>query len=256
MKTLLFLVLILGILPLKPMAQSSRIPGEFVHSVYFWLKNPESEKDRNEFLEALETFIGSSEYVTSYHIAPSAGTPRDVVDNSYTFNLVATFPSAEVQDKYQTEPAHVKFVEDASHLWDSVKVYDSYPARPSLSNFNRGDIHIGVVVSDLEKSVNFYTNILGMVRDGGFEVDGEMAGRLGLTDNLTLNVVTLKTNKSPAASQWKLMSFENSPSNTQGNYINERLGMRYITLFVNDLSPVLDRINAAGITLLGETPQP
>jgi catechol 2,3-dioxygenase-like lactoylglutathione lyase family enzyme len=114
---------------------------------------------------------------------------------------------------------------------------------------------VGVVVSNLEHSVNFYTNILGMVQDGGFEVDGATAGRLGLTDEIALKVITLKTNKSPGASQWKLMSFDNTPSNTQGNYINDRLGMRYITLFVNDLAPVLERVKMAEVPLLGQTPQ-
>jgi catechol 2,3-dioxygenase-like lactoylglutathione lyase family enzyme len=114
---------------------------------------------------------------------------------------------------------------------------------------------VGVVVSDLERSVNFYTNVLGMVQDGGFEVEASIAKRLGLTDNLTLDVITLKTNKSPGASQWKLMSFTDTPSNTQGNYINERLGMRYITLYVNDLTPVIESVKTAGVPLLGETPQ-
>jgi hypothetical protein len=36
-----------------------------------------------------------------------------------------TFPSKEIQDLYQKEPAHLKFVEESQNLWERVVVYDS-----------------------------------------------------------------------------------------------------------------------------------
>ena len=60
MKKSFWLLAMLVALPVFAMAQPSlKLPGEFVHSVYFWLKNPDSESDKAEFLEALETFIKS-----------------------------------------------------------------------------------------------------------------------------------------------------------------------------------------------------
>ncbi len=57
------------------------------------------------------------------------GTPpkaeRDVVDGSFTYSYLVTFESSEAQKKYQTEPAHLKFIDEAGDLWEKVIVYDS-----------------------------------------------------------------------------------------------------------------------------------
>lgn len=36
-------------LPMKAQAQSTPIEGKFVHMVFFWLKNPERNTDRESF---------------------------------------------------------------------------------------------------------------------------------------------------------------------------------------------------------------
>ncbi|MCA6074688.1 VOC family protein [Fulvivirga sedimenti] len=248
------LILILSVCCMTAFSQPAPIPGKFVHSVYFWLKNPDSESDKKEFLASLEKFIQSSKYITSYHIAPPAGTPREVVDNSYTFNLVATFESAELQDLYQKEDVHLTFIEEASHLWERVQIYDSYPGRDLKPDFVRSDIQVGVVVSDLEKSVNFYTNVLGMVKTGEFSIDEDFGKRSGLSNGEPFDVVVLGTSDNPSASQWKVMSFKNPARQAKNNHIQDHLGMRYITLFVNNLDTLLNRLEAAGIELLGESP--
>ncbi|MBC3766205.1 Dabb family protein [Neptunicella marina] len=99
--------------------------GGFVHSVYFWLHNPDSQQEREAFEKHLTTFIDASDYVKSKHIGTRASSDRDVVDSSYDYTLVVTFDNKAQQDKYQSEPVHLKFVKDASHLWKKVVVYDS-----------------------------------------------------------------------------------------------------------------------------------
>jgi len=105
--------------------ESNALDSNFVHVVYFWLNNPDNADDRKEFETALNTFLNSSEYAKTKFIGVPAKTPRDVVDNSYTYSLILSFNSKEEQDKYQKEPVHLKFVEDAQHLWSKVQVYDS-----------------------------------------------------------------------------------------------------------------------------------
>ena len=100
-------------------------PGGFIHSVYFWLKEPNNLEDREAFEEHLTTFIDHSQYVKSKFIGTAALSEREVVDDSYTYALILTFSSKEDQDKYQAEPVHLKFVEDAKHLWTKVVVYDA-----------------------------------------------------------------------------------------------------------------------------------
>jgi len=98
---------------------------EFIHVVYFWLHNPESQSDRAEFESAIKSFIDNSEFAKGSFLGKPANTPREVVNNSWHYNLIVTFDDKEQQDMYQDEPAHVKFVEDAKHLWDTVVVYDA-----------------------------------------------------------------------------------------------------------------------------------
>lgn len=104
---------------------SKALDSNFVHVVYFWLNNPDSAKERQEFETALNTFIDASEYAKTKFIGVPAMTDREKVDNSYTYSLIVSFASKEDQDKYQVEPVHLKFVEDAIHLWSKVQIYDS-----------------------------------------------------------------------------------------------------------------------------------
>ncbi len=106
-------------------SDSKALNSNFVHVVYFWLNNPDDADDRKEFETALSTFLESSEYAKTKFIGVPAMTDREVVDNSYTYSIILSFNSKEEQDKYQAEPVHLKFIEDAKHLWSKVQVYDS-----------------------------------------------------------------------------------------------------------------------------------
>ena len=97
----------------------------FTHVVYFWLNNPDNAEDKKAFETSLKKFMNNSQYAQTKFIGVPAETPREVVDNSFTYSLVLSFPSKEIQNKYQTEPAHLKFIEESEHLWDRVQVYDS-----------------------------------------------------------------------------------------------------------------------------------
>ena len=97
----------------------------FTHVVYFYLNNPENPEDRSAFEKSLKKFLDNSLYAKTKFIGIPAGTPREVADNSFTYSLIQTFPSKEIQNKYQEEPAHLVFIEESSHLWKKVQVYDS-----------------------------------------------------------------------------------------------------------------------------------
>lgn len=100
------------------------IKTKFVHIVFFWLKDDTAETSQ-AFEASLKKFINSSAHVKYMHIGKPAGTPRDVVDNSYSYSLIATFNSKEEQDQYQQEQVHLDFIEEANQYWDRVQVYDS-----------------------------------------------------------------------------------------------------------------------------------
>lgn len=122
------------------------------------------------------------------------------------------------------------------------------------SEFSSGLIGVGVVTKNLEKSLDFYLNVIGMTKVGEFDVDGDFGKISGLTDGLAFHVDILKLQDSPDANQWKLMSFKKEGSHPMPKFIHDDIGMQYITITVNSLDPVLKRIRKNNVKLLGETP--
>jgi len=122
--------------------------------------------------------------------------------------------------------------------------------------FTGGAIHVGVVTKDLDASVAFYTDVIGMKKTGGFEVDAAFGKASGLTRGLPFRVTVLKLEDAPDAAQFKLMSFDKDATTPKSAHIEDALGIQYITLMVVDLTPVVARLEAAGVPLLGETPIP
>jgi hypothetical protein len=99
----------------------------FLHHVYFWLKNPGNKADRDKLVEGL-TKLSKVTTINNFHIGKPANTSRGVIDTSYDISWFTEFANDEDQASYQTDPIHLKFVEDCSHLWQKVIVYDSIDA--------------------------------------------------------------------------------------------------------------------------------
>ena len=96
----------------------------FVHHVYFYLKNPNSEADKTKLLEGLEK-LSKVPTIRMVHIGTPATTTRSVIVRDYSVSWLCFFDNLEEEEIYQTHPIHLKFVEDYSHLWEKVNVYDS-----------------------------------------------------------------------------------------------------------------------------------
>ena len=65
------------------------------------------------------------------------------------------------------------------------------------SNFTSKTIGIGVVVADLERSLDFYVNGIGMVKTGSFTINEDFGKRSGLTNGIATDVTILKLENSP-----------------------------------------------------------
>jgi catechol 2,3-dioxygenase-like lactoylglutathione lyase family enzyme len=124
------------------------------------------------------------------------------------------------------------------------------------SEFSSGLIGVGLVTRDLDKSLDFYLNVIGMTKVSEFDVDGEFGSSSGLTDGIAFHVDVLKLQDSPDANQWKIMSFKKEGSHPMPKYIHDDTGMQYITINVNNLAPVLERIKKHKVKLMGDTPVP
>jgi hypothetical protein len=111
-----------------PENAKNNLQGQFLHHVYFWMKDSSSKEDVAKLIEGLET-LTKIESIRDYHIGLPAGTDREVVDNSYGVSWLLVFDDAVSQDEYQTDSIHLAFVKNYSHLWEKVQVYDSKTAQ-------------------------------------------------------------------------------------------------------------------------------
>lgn len=100
----------------------------FIHHVYFWLNNPESEVDKATLLDGLQK-LSKVPTIREVHIGAPASTNRDVIDGSYAFSWLCVFSTPEDQEIYQTHPIHLKFIDQCKHTWSKVVVYDSVNAK-------------------------------------------------------------------------------------------------------------------------------
>ena len=120
--------------------------------------------------------------------------------------------------------------------------------------FSSGTISVGVIVSDLERSVEFYTGVIGMTKTGGFAVNVEFSKKSGLTGGQPFEVTILKLKNNEQSTEWKLMSFDKKAVHDHSKFIQDDTGVQYITIFVTSMKPFLERITKNDVRILSETP--
>ena len=96
----------------------------FLHSVFFYLNNPDNQADEDALHRGLITLTGIDAITTAY-IGTPADTRRPVIDHTYNFSLMLIFADMAAHDVYQEHPIHLKFVADCAHLWQRVQIYDA-----------------------------------------------------------------------------------------------------------------------------------
>jgi catechol 2,3-dioxygenase-like lactoylglutathione lyase family enzyme len=124
------------------------------------------------------------------------------------------------------------------------------------SNFSSKLIGIGVVVADIDRSLDFYVNGIGMVKTGNFTINEDFGKRSGLTNGVAVAVTVLKLENSPDANEWKLMSFGKKATHPTQKTIQDDTGMQYITIQVKSLKPIIERLKQQKVAFLGTTPTP
>ena len=128
------------------------------------------------------------------------------------------------------------------------------PVLADPEEFSSPTIGIGVVVSDMDKALDFYTNVIGMIQTGSFDIKEDFSKKSGLAGGLPTHVKVLRLGRGEDATQWKLMSFGDKAKAQKDGFVSSRTGMRYITIMVKDLNPLVKRIKEREIKMLGETP--
>jgi len=136
-------------------------------------------------------------------------------------------------------------------VWERVR-----PAEVK-SDFARTTIDLGMLVTNLDKSVKFYTDVIGFKEGAPFSVPAEYCADAGLTDKQPLSIRTLKLGEGDTATTLKLMELPQvSPKKTDNAFLHSQLGFRYLTIFVADADTALGRVQKAGLKPLGKGPMP
>ena len=116
------------------------------------------------------------------------------------------------------------------------------------SEFARTTINLGIVVSDVEKSAQFYKNALGFTEVPGFDVSKELAGDSGLADYHAFSVRVLTLGNEKSATKIKIMEFPEAPGKKLDNqFIHSSLGFSYLTISVSDTTATVKRARRAGV---------
>lgn len=111
--------------------------------------------------------------------------------------------------------------------------------------------HINIVVSDMERSLRFYTEVLGFRKTKEAQLEGawieRFVGLSGVKAHAVFVVapggeprIELLQYHAPAGVAWA----ENSRPNT--------IGLRHLALRVDDIAAMVAKLRAAGITMLSE----
>jgi lactoylglutathione lyase len=122
-------------------------------------------------------------------------------------------------------------------------------------SFPRTTIDLGCVVTDLDKSVRFYTEGIGFRELAGFEVPTALATDAGLTDSRPLAIRVLVLGDGPEATKLKLMQVAGTLPRTGDNeFIHSHAGFRYLTIMVADTDAALARLAKLGVEPIAKSP--
>ena len=96
-----------------------------IHTVYFWLADTATVADRDRLLADCRELLPQAPTVRSLHAGVPAGTPIDVVDNSYSVALIMTFDDAAGAKAYADHLVHQQFIDRVMPLVARVVAYDT-----------------------------------------------------------------------------------------------------------------------------------
>lgn len=120
------------------------------------------------------------------------------------------------------------------------------------SDAELGVLAIGFVVSDIEASEKFYTDIIGMVPAGQFSLDNQWSEEAGAANDKPFSVKMFKMKNRASATILKLAYFEKTKKQKTKKGIDVSSGVNYLTFSYDDLTPVLTRVENAGINIIGD----
>jgi catechol 2,3-dioxygenase-like lactoylglutathione lyase family enzyme len=110
---------------------------------------------------------------------------------------------------------------------------------------------IGLVVSNIETSEDFYKNVLGFEPTGGFTLDSTWSQEAGAANDNPFAVKMFKLVNAKTATILKLAYFDSVAKRPDQSGVDSYAGVNYLTFYYPDLATVNERLVNAGIEKLG-----
>jgi hypothetical protein len=99
--------------------------AQLAHMVYFTLHDP-SPENTQRLVAACHQYLCEHEGVIYFSVGTlNQELSRPVNDLGFHVCLNVVFDSKDSHDKYQTEPRHLRFIEEQKPGWKQVRVFDS-----------------------------------------------------------------------------------------------------------------------------------
>jgi hypothetical protein len=96
------------------------------HDVFFTLKD-KTPANQQALVAACQKYLKNHAGIVFFSAGVLAtDLTRDVNDLGFDVALHIVFKTKADQDRYQTHPQHLKFIEENQKLWAKVRVFDSY----------------------------------------------------------------------------------------------------------------------------------
>jgi len=96
-----------------------------IHIVVFWLKKDLKKEELSTFEKEISTLSNISSVEQSFVGRPAMTTKRPVIDDTYDFCLTVILKDVVAHDEYQRDQLHLDFIQNCSHMWEKVKIYDA-----------------------------------------------------------------------------------------------------------------------------------
>ena len=109
--------------------------------------------------------------------------------------------------------------------------------------------HTGITVSNLERSLVFWRDVLGFELSHSAHQKGELAGEITGVEGAEIKLAVLKA---PGGHKIELLEYVAPMDRKRGNLRPCDVGSVHVALLVNDLDLVLERIAASGWKAAGE----
>lgn len=107
---------------------------------------------------------------------------------------------------------------------------------------------IGVIVSDLDESYKFYTDIIGMEKEDTYHQSSELSTKYGVNNGKEFNIINLRMKCDGYSLKYKLnKTVDNLPEvpfNNENDYYGfEKIGRNYFSIDVNDVELYKERLD-------------